>query len=109
VLKFDERGQTGAHPPVRDMIVQDFVVTAVFIVVTAVLRGDFLAMDFVGRQTQVPNLRILLDLGAFEFRQSGAVILHRLLGRHGQSSSYFFHEEKHMRPAAYFRESARVM
>lgn len=88
---------------------QDLVVTAVLVVVATVLGGDLLAVDFVGRQAQVPDFRVLLNLGTLEFRQSAAVILHRLLRRHGQSPGYFFHGEKtHMRPAVYFREPARV-
>lgn len=95
--------------PVGDMIVQDLIVTAVLVIVATVLGGDLLAVDFVSRQAQVPDLRVLLDLGALEFRQSAAVILHRLLRRHRQSPGYFLHGEKtHMRPAVYFGESARV-
>jgi len=43
-----KRGKRGL--PVGDVIVQDLVVTAVLVIVAAVLRGDLLAVDLVGRQ-----------------------------------------------------------
>lgn len=91
--------------PVGDMIVQDLVVTAVLVVVASVLGGDLFAVNFVGRQAQIPNLRILLDLGALEFCQSGAVILYRFLGCHWQPPGYFFPKQKHISNDYIFRSS----
>jgi hypothetical protein len=60
---------------VADVIVQNLDVATTFVVVAAVLRASWFAMNFARVQTQIPNLRVLLYFVLFELCQAVSVQL----------------------------------
>lgn len=70
------------YVPVRDMIVEDLIVATIVVVVTPVLGGTLLPVYLACRKAQIPDFRVLFDLGSFKFRELGAIILHRLFRSH---------------------------
>ena len=56
----------------------DFVIAAVFVVISTVLWCTFLAVNLARIEAQVPNLRVVLHLQSLVGRQSRAVQPQRL-------------------------------